>query len=85
MIGTSPSSAHIAANAFALIARHPVETRICTRSASGNRPWYRGAWQIFTDSGGVGRYANRVSQLRDNHIDDCLAIQAAEHGLGRIE
>ncbi len=37
------------------------------------------------ESGGVGRDANRMLQLRDDHIDEYFAIQAAEHGLGRIE
>src|ERR1700722_18518365 len=85
MIDTSPSSAHIAASSLAVAGRHPLERKTCRRLASVNRPWYRGAWQIFTESCGVGRDASRVLQLRDNHIDDCLAIQAAEHGLGRIE
>src|ERR1700722_1318701 len=85
MIDTSPSSAHIAASSLAVAGRHPLERKTCRRLASVNRPWYRGAWQIFTESCGVGRDASRVLQLRDNHVDDCLAIQAAEHGLGRIE
>src|SRR5271170_5612728 len=52
---------------------------LVTRSITNSKTWHSFA------SGGGCRDAQRTLQLLDDHIDQHLAIEAAEHRLGRIE